>query len=281
MLYGLEELEEILETIFYTAAIKGAVPISVLLIGPSGSAKSAVIKQYRAPQFHESDSFTSQGLFDIMSKDPGNMKRFLLVPDINPSLSRKNSVVQSMMANLLTLTYDGSVRVDDGRNVKECRHDPIALVTAATPEIYAQHAKRWMWLGLRRRIVPLFFTYTVETTARLQELTSNGKVQPAIERKKVRIPAPTQAPALHKTEAREIMIDSERFARMLGKYSFVRQNEKRWVTLNVVPISPQITLRTLAQAHALRARRRAVNKRDIEFIRMFLGYCDPETPKAI
>jgi hypothetical protein len=283
MLFHLAELEEIIETVFWTATIADAVPVSLILVGPSGSAKSALIKQYSSPAFHVTDSFTSQGLFDIVQRDPKSDIRFLLVPDINPSLSRKPFVVQSAVSNLLTLTFDGSVRIDDGRQTKECKHAPIGFISAVTPEMYQGQAKRWMWLGLRRRIIPLFFTYSNSTISTLQKLVAHGKIRSVNGfTKKLKLPAPSKAPMIQDAEATDLMVESERFAQLLGKISIHdQQNRKQWISTKLVPVSPQVTLRTLAEAHARKSGRNRVIHKDMDFVRTFVNYVDPEVPRML
>lgn len=282
MLFHLAELEEIIETAFMTSAIAKSVPVSLIVVGPSGSAKSALIKQYKSPRFHSTDSFTSQGLFEIIQKDPKNEIAFILVPDINPSLSRKPTVVQSAVANLLTLTFDGSMRIDDGRQVKESKHVPIGFISAVTPEIYAGQAKRWMWLGLRRRIIPLFFGYSNSTIAKLQDRTASGEIQSAaVKPRKIKLPRRQISPTIPRSEAQAIMVESEKFAQLLGKFSINDRNKKVWASHKIVPVSPQLTLRSLAQAHAYRAHKIKVGSADIDFIRRFINYADPETPKLL
>jgi len=138
-LYCVEEIQKLLEVIFFTAWLKDENPVSVLLIGPSGTGKSKLICATESPCFLRTDSITSNGLFDIAQRDTSNVIKFLLIPDLNGTLSRRPTTVESTLANLLSFTSDGTVRVDDGREGKVCKHRPIGLITAATTEIYKKN----------------------------------------------------------------------------------------------------------------------------------------------
>jgi len=75
---------------------------------------------------------------------------------MNPTLSRRPATVVATVANLLTLTMDGTCRVDDGREEKVAKHNPNWFMSGITPDIYNKQAKKWLSLGLRRRIIRYF-----------------------------------------------------------------------------------------------------------------------------
>lgn len=281
--YLLEPIEEILETALYTASIRDAVPVSLILVSDSGVGKSKMIIRLQGEGIHATDSFTSQGLFELAQNDAKNVLRFLVTPDLNPTLSRKPSTVQSTVANLLSFTTDGTCRIDDGRREKKVEHTPVGLLTACTPPIYDKQAKRWFALGLRRRIIPIFYTYKSETLDALMELTRNNKITGAnFQPLKFTFP-PFTLPVISKEIALILEGKSKDFAMNLGKLSFfdAEKQIKRWVLQKVVPINPFVTLQALSRAHALRAKRGQVTLEDVEFVSRFISFTDPETPRQI
>jgi hypothetical protein len=289
-MFHIEPLEELIETVIHTGYIESENPVSIIFVGESGIGKSKMLSRYRSPALRHTDSISSKGLYDIAVSDAEKKEiRFLLMPDLNPTLSRKPSTVEATVANLLSFTSDGTVRIDDGRERKECKHDPIGIITAATPEMYNKQAKKWFALGLRRRIIPLFYRYTPSTLGKLQALVAEDKIHstPPIEidvqtKKKAR-------PAISKEVAMMIQAQSVVFAANLGKaqgkertYEYGQQiGSFKWYVQNVIPISPQVILSTLARAHAMRSRRGMVTKDDYDFLLRFLGFSDPEHPREI
>ncbi|MGH9967370.1 MAG: hypothetical protein ACREBG_06000 [Pyrinomonadaceae bacterium] len=271
-----------METALYTAAVRDEIPVSFILVGPSGAAKSKLLKVYQSPCIHISDSITSAGLWDIVQKDEKNEKKFLLIPDINPTLSRRSSTTQATIGNLLSLTADGTVRIDDGRGEKVCKHNPMGLLTACTPEIYHKHARQWFALGLRRRIIPLFYTYSEITESALQKLVRDGRIHAAFLKPRTISFLTGQArPSIDQSLPLELEAKSEKLATNLGKLEFVEKKIRKWQIKDVVPISPHVTIRTLAMAHALRRKSAKVEKQELDFITQFIGFTDPEMPRQI
>jgi hypothetical protein len=158
----------------------------------------------------------------------------------------------------------------------------MGLVTSCTPEIYEKHARQWFALGLRRRIIPVFYTYSYATKVELQGLVREGKIHstPATRIPLKFKPQPAR-PIIGNEEAEQIEKHSSTLAFNLGKLSFVENKVRKWHIKEVVPISPHVTLRTLAMAHALRRDSGRVGKEDLEFLVQFIEFTDPEKPRLI
>lgn len=279
--YHLEPLAEIIETAIYTASIRDEVPISLILVGPSGSAKSKLIRSYQCDHIHMTDSITSAGLFEIAQRDIKNEKKFIFMPDINPTLSRRTSTTTATVGNLLSITGDGTVRIDDGRGEKKCEHAPLGLITACTPEIYNRHAKQWYILGLTRRIIPIFFSYCSTTLDDLQKLVRENQIHASFGiPRDFKLP-PTSRPVIDGIGMFEFENKSMALAVNLGKLQFTYQGSKKWMNKDIVPISPHVTLRTLAMAHALKRKSGTVEQPEIEFVQNFVSFTDPAAPRQL
>lgn len=283
--FFLREIQEIVEVAVWTANIKNAIPLSIMLVADSGTAKSKILMSYKnnKPMIHDTDSFTSKGLFDIAQRDPENKVQFLMTPDLNPTLNRKPAVVQSTISNLLSLTADGTCRVDDGRGEKESKHEPMGLLTACTPQIYNTQAKKWFALGLRRRIIPIFFTYKKETENALMTKTREDKIDGLnFPEKKIILPKQKVLPMIPGQLMLMIESLSKDLTANLGKLKVQESDQtKRWVVVKVVPIAPFVLLQGIARAHAARAQRKEVCADDINFITRFVAFTDPSEPRQI
>jgi hypothetical protein len=286
-LIKLETIENIMLTIFETANIEHSVPVSLLLVAPSGEAKSSIIKQHCGESVIQTDGFTQKGLWDIVSRDPENKISYITVPDLNPTLSRQPKVVEAAIGNLLTLTFDGSVRMDDGRQEKIFKHRPIGFIGAMTPELYTKYAKKWFALGLRRRVIPFFYEYSFKTIEIIQEEIRKGKVHRQIETMGVihskngnRV-----SPVISVEHSHALKELSSRLAILLGKtkvrLSSNGLSKYKWITDTIAPIDPHMLLRTIAQANALKHKRGRVENVDVEFAVDFCDFCDPERPKQV
>ena len=280
-IFFLETLGEIVETALHTASIRDEIPVSLILVGPSGSAKSKLLRSFECAHVHVTDSITSQGLWEIVQRDTKEEKKFILIPDINPTLSRRSSTTQATVGNLLSLTGDGTVRIDDGRGEKICKHSPMGLITACTPEIYHKHARQWFALGLIRRIIPVFYTYSLETQEALQKLVREGKIHASFGAPKQLALPPPARPNLNSTTPFEFEKKSSMLAQNLGKLQFTDDGIKKWQIKNVVPVSPHVTIRTMAMAHALRRKSPKVEDPEVVFVTSFVSFTDPEAPRQI
>lgn len=249
-----------------------------------------MLTRYSCPLFVRTDSVSSKGLYDLAKKDEQNTLRYLLIPDMNPTLSRKPSTVEATAANLLSFVSDGTVRVDDGREEKTCKHRPVGIISAATTEIYRKQSKKWFALGLRRRIIPMFYEYADSTVEKLQDLVSESKIRSSLPQaiplkngkdglEKMRL----SRPFIPKEIQDKIKLKSEKFSVVLGKDTAYDKSKKEhfWFVQKIVPISPQITLSNIARAHALLNHRATVSEEDYNFLSIFLDFCDPERPKML
>lgn len=281
--YLLESVCEILLTVLYTSAVRDAVPVSLLLVAESGTAKSKLLEALTSDTIHRTDSFTSTGLFDIMKQDNANKLKWIVTPDLNPTLSRRQATVTSTVANLLSLTMDGTCRVDDGRAEKVAKHVPIGLLSGITPDIYNKQTKRWLALGLRRRIIPIFYQYTQATTEALKKHVREDNISQA-EFPKIHFNTngTSKKPVIHEKEAYILEAFGTQFAANLGTSKFKdSEGHVKWYVHNIVPISPIVTLRTIARAHALKENRAEVNDSDLRFIAGFMDFTNPSVPKQI
>jgi hypothetical protein len=280
-LFHIEPVQEVIETVLFTGCLRNETPTSIIIVGPSGVGKSMMLSRYESEALHHTDSVSSKGLYDIANMDQKGLLKFLLIPDFNPTLSRKSSTVQSTISNLLSFTSDGTVRIDDGRDQKHCKHEPVGIVTAATEDIYSQQAKKWYALGLRRRIIPIFFRYNRMTIDALQTLVGKGKIHSS-QPDKLKIKLSIKAlPSMPDTAFDFIKNLSLQFAMLLGKLYVYEDRIKQWHVREVIPVSPQITLTNLARAHALRDNRAMVKQDDLDFLLRFISFCDPEHPREI
>ena len=266
----------------YTSCVRDSVPVSAVLVGDSGTAKSKLLMSLTGDSIHLTDSFTSTGLFDLMKFDQQNKLRWIITPDMNPTLCRRPSTVVSTVSNLLSLTMDGTCRVDDGRSDKIAKHDPIGFLSAMTPDIYAKQAKKWLALGLRRRIIPLFYTYSRETIDKLLTIMRDDKISGANFNNFIFTPNGNYKPLINQVMALHIQAHGSTFASNLGlERSKDREGKAKWYLKNIVPISPISTLRTLARAHAIKNKRTEVSDEDISFLALFIDFTNQSMPKAL
>jgi hypothetical protein len=292
-LIGMEPLQEILETSFFTAALAQCVPISIILIGPPGTGKSKVILQYECESLHKTNDITSAGLADIVQYDRENKVRHIIIPDFNIVVSHKQSTSALTVASLLTLMSEGIMRIDDGRRTKEIIHAPVGITTAMTREIYEEHAIRFRKLGIGRRFTPVFFGYSFATREKVQDSIKNGDTTlQQLQPRKVSLPPYDKWPISVDVPAplsdrlgllSRDMADKLAMQPQWQKSYNGSQSNESWKivpTRGATPMefTPHMVLRAMAQAHALREGRRVVREKDVDFAIKFVSFTDYSIP---
>ena len=280
-------INEIVQTLLYTGMVEGIKPVSGLLVGPSGGGKSQTLIPYKAPWIHHTNDLTSAGLSDILSNDVSGKLRTIILPDFNVPLSHKSAVVTLTVSNLLSLMSEGTCRIDDGRNQKIMKHEPMSIVSGLTPEMYTQHFKKWKALGFIRRFLMVNFVYSLETrrdgSAQIREgkVTSENLPDIVIDKTKE---GTLKKVKLEKREAGDIEILSMELATNLG-YNLMRDGKThkiKWVEQErALEFAPHLMLQSIAKGNALRMHRNRVNQSDIKFLIRLLGFTNPARPQSI
>jgi len=300
-LIGMEPIQEVIETCFFTAAIANAIPLSLILVGPPGTGKSKVILQYESPHVHKTNDITSIGLTTIMEDDSKeNCVRHIIIPDFNIVVSHKSSTSNLTVASLLTLMSEGIIRVDDGRRNKEIIHAPIGVITAMTRDIYEENANRFRQLGIARRFLPVYFSYSIATREKVQESIARGEVTlrqlvprkvflPQQEKWPITIEVPVQFSARLQNLSRDMSESLAFMPHWENSYTGSRaegHTNKSWKIVpyrGATPIefTPHMILRTMAIAHALRAGRKIVKEPDIDFTTRFVAMTNYANPTLL
>lgn len=296
-LVGMESVQEILETAFFTATLANTVPLSILLVGPPGTGKSKSILGYRAPSLHITNDVTSSGLAELMERDQQNEIRQIMIPDFNIVVSHKSSTAALTVSSLLTLMSEGIMRIDDGRRQKEIVHAPIGVISAMTRDIYEDNAKTFRKLGIGRRFVPIFFTYGTATREKVQMSIKRGEttlcqlqpkpiILPKQEKWPIKVDMPQAISERLVIMSRDMADNLAMHPQWAKSYDDGKGSNETWKivpTRGATPIefTPHVVLRVMAGAHAVRAGRRVVKDADIDFIIRFIAFTNYAIPVAL
>lgn len=273
-LVGTRPIEEIIHTATLTPFVHNSIPVSIILISESGAGKSKTVLRFQGEHIMRVDDLTSKGLFDILRADPQNKIRFLLIPDFNPVLSHKASVSNLLIANLLTVSSEGLVNISDGRDAKELKHAPCGIITAVTTQMFLRSQRKWSELGITRRFLPVHYGYSTRTIMQAQDEIRQQHVTSQL-LKNIHISPNGAANSGAVTIPPEIGLKIEAMSQLLannlGQYSSFEWEGKTKARVikqgtPIYPMSPHITLQTLAKANALRQHRTEANASDLDFL---------------
>jgi hypothetical protein len=278
---GMEPIQEILETAFHSGYLSHAIPISIMLIGPSGAGKSKSVMQYKTSAgCHVTTDVTSMGLQQLLQGDHKGEIKYIIIPDFNLVLSHRHSTLQLTIGNLLSMTSEGIVRIDDGRDIKEMKHEPIGIISAMTRDMYSSIGKKWVALGFNRRFLPVNYDYSLRTREFINNSISLGETTSLhLPDKKISIPGKKIDIGIGEEDSQRLKVFSGELAECIGWVGVrSRQNghseakPRAVFTGRQLEFSPHIILRTLARAHALRDGRGVVNSDDVEFIMKMISF---------
>lgn len=277
-LVGLERVEEIVHTAMLTPFVIGHTPVSLIVVSESGAGKSKTLLRFEAAHVLRCDDLTSKGLFDIMARDQSNKVRYIQIPDFNPVLSHRASVTNLLIANLLTLSSEGIVRMSDGRNEKELPHDTCGIITACTYDMFARNQRKWNLLGITRRFLPVHYQYSTETIMKAQRGIRNSEVNSYL-LKPCKVDTPKHPINISYNQDQGIWIEalSNTLASHLAQFHTIKTIEGKrepFVAQGrpIYPMSPHLTLQALAKAHAIRRGDNQLHDDDLKFLDSVLEF---------
>lgn len=167
-------MERVLRRIQYSATIAGARPLNVIIIGPSGGGKSLVLSRAIAQNAVKLMDFTSESLLRLCDRD---RPRYIVCPDLNIVVSHKPAVSNLTIAALLALTGEGVSRIPgiDGEvKFRLPENYCCGVMTACTYDMYVSKRGKWRQIGLLRRLIPLYYSYTPQTVLQINGAISEG-----------------------------------------------------------------------------------------------------------
>lgn len=277
---GTERIQNIINTTLHTVLIKGNIPISLILVCPSGGGKSQTLLKWEASWIHHTGDITSQGLFDIMEHDRENAIRTIILPDFNLPLSHKASVTNLTVANMLSVLSEGIVRIDDGRTKKEIRHSPVSFLSAVTPDMYWQHYKRWRAIGLLRRFLLINYRYGEKAiTAGMKAIREDEIGGMPLEKQIISKRLVQHSVVIPSEYDADIELQANALAYNLG-YQIskdAKANKFNWTVIErALGFSPYVCSRTMVRANAIAHERFKVDQSDVDFLTDLMEFTSPK-----
>jgi hypothetical protein len=282
-MYGVERISKILRVMTASdAVLPSESRLSGILIAPSDAGKSELLLSHLPHGARVLDDFTSASLYNLCNEKP--RAEWVVVPDLNALIAHKPSVANLTMANLLSLLGEGTTEIlgpdgakvkisDDGKPVK------LGILTGITPDMFSSKRGRWRSTGFLRRLVPIYYTYGIETQAVIQSSIRNGNGgAPYARRNMPARPTPKKV-TIEKKLAHEIQTLAEYAIRYQLRWGGRDENDSRSVKAFDLPFSVHKTFRRFAQSHARLNGRLAVKPKDIDALKdfsLFVRYDQPE-----
>lgn len=289
-LIGMQAVQEIIQSVLQTAFVENSLPLSILIVAPSGTAKSKNIKQFNGDGIHFQNDLTTFDLNEIFHKDEKQLIHHIVIPDLNLPLSHRASVSKLMIATLLGSTSETiKVYIARKNGREEIRHQAMGLISAITPGVFWKNVNRFAELGFIRRMPPIFYELGENLVDIIMDKIDNDEVsfmqlketmiaKESEVREKIRIDIPKQF-------NKEIKATSELFAAhlntMIQRPSIYKGRVIPSKEPALAPISPHLYLRSLIRGHARLRNRTKISLDDVTFIKRFVSFTNSGNPKSL
>lgn len=290
-LIGMGLVEEVIQSVLHTAYIQHSIPLSLLLVAPSGTGKSKSIKQFVSDGIHVQNDLTTFDLNRICESDKDDLVHHIIIPDLNLPLSHRSSVAKLMIATLLGTTSERTkihISRKDGEHV--VTHRSMGLISSITPTIFWKNARKFSELGFVRRMPSIFFEQSETTVELILDSIEKDKIS-FLQLQETRVAQngngsiPMQSVEIPRRFNKDIRNCSKIFTLHLNlviqKPYFFRDKSVPSKEKSLTPISPSLYLRSLLRGHALLRKRKEVINSDIEFLSKFLTLTDCNNPRAL
>jgi len=268
----IEPIRKIVKYALASGKLNDEKPLSVIIIAPVESAKTLVLRRYclKAENCLYMTDVTAHGIL----KESDQLRGFrsgklthLVIPDLMPCMSRKQTTVSTLISFLNSFIEEGIVNISTYMTrINEKVEVRAGLLTAIPSEPFRDRRHRWGSMGFLSRALPVTYGYKPSTRA---EILSYIESQEHLKEKTVALKLPDE-PKLIKLPI-EFAKKIEPFALSLAdEYSKYQK---------VYGFRYQRQLQTLVKAIALFKENEEVNEECLDELEELLNYINFESNK--
>lgn len=256
---------QIIQTAIWTGRVADEIPVSILLVAPQESAKSAVLKYWsKTPTLKYYQDLTAKPLGELRPKIENGDIRHIVLLDLIPVASHAKGASARIFAALGALMEEGQADTADAGGTVEWKGMPnCGILAAITPEAYKDQRRQWWKSGFATRIIKVGFQYQLDTV---------NLVHDAI-RKNHQLPDPR----CEKLPGKNVSISIDpKFTRKIQEIC------QQWATgEQVYGFRFHRRLRTLVKARALISKRKYVIKKDLDEVLSWMPFFNIEPLRPI
>jgi hypothetical protein len=191
----IEPIKKIVKYALASGKLKDERPLSVIIIAPVESAKTLVLRRYclKAKNCLYMTDVTAHGIL----KESSQLKGFrsgklthLVIPDLMPCLSRKQTTVSTLISFLNSLIEEGIVNISTYiTHINENVEVKAGLLAAIPSEPFHDKRHKWGRMGFLSRALPVTYDYKPSTRA---EILAYIERQEHLQEKTAKLPLPEE-----------------------------------------------------------------------------------------
>jgi AAA lid domain len=167
-----------------TGRIVGESPQSLMIVGPAGNGKSALLNRFRLPhgeEYHNSNlwyltSASSTGITSVLQNKAVRVTH-LVAPEFQTFILRKGSVWASLLGMLLPAMAEGLHEVRNGPKMIHLGGAKLGLLAAMTYEAYQWHREQLRGTGFFDRMLVVHWHRSRDDQTLAQYLVNRGETR--------------------------------------------------------------------------------------------------------
>ena len=268
MLIGMSLVQEVVETILLTGAVKGAHPISLLLIADPEHGKTSVVLEKPSENVMVLTDVTGRGIQQLCQTMP-QVTHFVINDMLAPG-AKKQSVKQFTISMLCSMTEEGIRATAYPDGVKRVENGRRGIIACIPADIVNDGRAWWNKSGFSSRMLPFAYGHSEQLTIKIKNHINGEKFEPSWDQKdKVafnvpKAPIQVKLPAKEREQIRKL---ADHRSKVLGEKGYRRLKQYRVV----------------AAAHAIRRgwKNPQVTQKDIEFLMQLDGFVSYTNCKEI
>ena len=196
---GIEGLDEVIQTVIFSAYLEDERPLSALLAAKVESGKSTLLSRYHGiPGLQFFSDVTAWGITHRFLRQLINGEiRHLVIPDLVVPLARNRDTVGVLVAFLNALIEEGAISLHTYATKVDLK-DPIrcGLIAALAKEELDSSRRTWMRIGFMSRLLPVSYSYTPKTVTAIrqsiasQSYQNDNPIELVVPKERVRVKLP-------------------------------------------------------------------------------------------
>jgi hypothetical protein len=271
-LFGMEFILEIIETCLLTSCVKGEKPVNLMLLAPFGEGKTSSATSFKHESIQKLNDLTANGLYKLLVER--KECRTVVITDIHSMLGKRPTAQQNMIGALNALMDEGLTTIVNPKEIIDFTHlnngEPLTriVILCTTPEFAKERRSRWVKSGCLSRMLPISFCHSKKLQDTIVDYIVSGvrksdKNVKAVQLKFYKNPVAIDIPQQMTDEVKRLV----EFAK------------KRSYAFALYRIAAQYT--AMLKSHALRAGRRIVSDKDLQFLRDMDDYVNFSCTKEL
>jgi hypothetical protein len=249
-LMGMALVRELIESIILSGRVKGARPVSLLLIADPETGKTSIVLERQCEALIALTDTTGKGIHWACKLNP--KMTHLVLTDMVAVMAHGKKVNQYTLSMINALTEEGILSVASPDGIEKFDKGRRGVIGCLT--IGLAHDQRMWWhkTGLATRMLPFCYSYPDKLTVHIKAAIVNGNSPETLKDDILKVPDLPVAVTVPPPFPQKILSISDRFAKREGEKGIRRARQ----------------MRALAQGHAIRRgwKNAVVNQEDIQFL---------------